>query len=401
VIATPNSHTPTPAQSRPVVASYIATFLKPEMLHIYRQITALQKYRAVVFTQKHENAGRFPFEEVVLHRKPLTHPIRRIWQKQLLRRPITIYGSEARKLIRSFQTHRAALLHVYFGHIGVHLLPLLERTELPVVLSFHGADAQVDMDRIPHRRAMQRALSLATRLLVRSASLGERLIDLGADPHKIRLHRTGIPLEQIPFQQRCLPPDGRWHCLQACRLIPKKGIPTTLRAFAVFARQHPNARLTLAGEGPEEPALRALAGELGIAPRVDFTGFLPQGALQSLRESCHLFLHPSELGANGDQEGVPNSMLESMAAGIPIVATRHGGILEAVEHGTSGLLVAERDWQGLADAMLCLASTQDLYSAMSRAAHARVVSQFALGPQVATLESIYDEVARPSALGPL
>jgi colanic acid/amylovoran biosynthesis glycosyltransferase len=377
-----------------VVGCYLATFLKPEMLHVYRQITALRRYQPMVFTQKRENSAQFPFDAVELYPKPRTHALRRLWQKQILGRPITMYRSEARRLLRGLHAHGVSLLHVYFGHMGVHLLPLFETADLPVVLSFHGADAQVDMDRPTHRTPMQRAFALATLLLVRSESLGKHLVQLGADPSKIRIQRTGIPLEEIPFEHPTPPSDGKWQCLQACRLIQKKGLPTTLRAFAQFCQSFPNARLTVAGDGPEENALRTLATNLGIASQVTFTGFLSQADLHRLRSESHLFLHPSERSPNGDEEGVPNSMLEAMASGLPVLATRHGGILEAVEHGTSGLLVEETDWQALAEAMRTLANNPQLYASVSHAGRAHVLSQFDRATQAATLESIYDEARR-------
>ena len=179
----------------------------------------------------------------------------------------------------------------------------------------------------------------------------------------------------------------------ACRRAgsSKKGIETTLRAFAEFARTFPEAMLTLAGEGPLLARIGELAEELGIASRVHVPGFLSQPALAALLDGAHLFLHPSELGADGNQEGVPNSMLEAMAAGLPPLATRHGGIPEAVEHGVSGLLVEERDAAALADEMLALAHAPERYEAMSAAAAARVAAQFDLRATVRALEGFYDE----------
>jgi colanic acid/amylovoran biosynthesis glycosyltransferase len=387
----PHQSNPAEPACRPVAGCYLATFLKPEMMHVYRQITALRRYQPIVFTQKRENPAQFPFEPVQVQPKPRTHALRRLWQKQILGRPITMYRSEADLLLSNLRTNNASILHVYFGHMGVHLLPLLEQRSLPTVVSFHGADAQVDMDRPTHRASMQRALSLATLLLVRSESLGKHLIELGADPGKIRLHRTGIPLEQIPMEPHAPPADGKWVCLQACRLIQKKGIPTTLRAFAHFCKTFPDSRLILAGDGPEEAALRALAHSLGLDGRVEFTGFLSQEALGRLRSEAHLFLHPSERSPTGDEEGVPNSLLEAMASGLPVLASRHGGIPEAVDPGTSGLLVDERDWRALGEAMLEVANSPETYRSLSRAGRQHVLERFALSTQVAVLESAYDE----------
>ncbi len=375
----------------PVAAQYVVTFLKPEMLHIYRQITALRAFCPVVFCQKREHAEKFPFGEIVVLPKPRTHPLRRFVQKQLLGRPITIYASEARRIGAALEKSGAQLLHIYFGHIGVHLLPLLEICPLPVIVSFHGADAQIDLHKPAHLARTRRMLERATLLLVRSESLAERLVALGAAREKIRLHRTGIPLDEIRFTQRTAPADGAWRCVQACRLIEKKGLATSLRAFAEFAREFPGATFAIAGEGPQMQELRALTESLDIASRVSFPGFLPQEKLRALYAGAHFFLHPSELGSDGDQEGVPNAMLEAMAGGLPVVATNHGGIPEAVVDGISGLLTPERDAPALAQSLLALARDPTRYAAMSAAAAARVSTEFALATQTRALEAIYRE----------
>jgi len=380
----------------PVAAQYVVTFLKPEMLHLYRQITALRAFRPIVFCQKREHAGTFAFADLQILPKPRTHALRRLWQKQILRRPITIYRSEARRILAALRRARAEVLHIYFGHIGVHLLPLLEICPLPVIVSFHGADAGVDLDQPTHLAPTRRMLDRATLLLARSESLAARLVALGADPAKIRLHRAGIPLAEISFVQRGAPADRAWRCVQACRLIAKKGLTTALRAFAEFRRAFPDSTFTIAGEGPQLAELRALAAALGVAGHVHFTGFLAQEKLRALYAESHIFLHPSELGADGDQEGVPNAMLEAMASGLPVVATPHGGIPEAIEQGVSGLLTAERDSAALAQSLLSLAGDPARYAPMSAAARARVVAMFDLEAQARTLEGIYREaIATP------
>lgn len=384
--------------AKPVAAQYCVTFLKPEMLHIYRQITGLQKFQPVVFAQKRENAGRFPFELVVVIPKPKTHALRRVWQKQIGQRPVRIYQSEARRIVAELRRVKANLLHIYFGHIGVHLLPLIERQPLPIIVSFHGADAMVDMDKPHYRAAAQRMLTLVSLVLVRSHSLADRLVDLGCDRWKIRIHRTGIPLEQLPFAQREFPADGAWHFLQACRLIPKKGLATSLRAFADFLKTAQgaaaNSTFTIAGEGPMLEELRDLAKTLGLGAKVRFSGFVSQAELRELFYQSHIFLHPSEIGHDGNQEGVPNSMLEAMATGMPVLATTHGGIPEAVENGSSGFLVPERNDATLALRIGEITSSPELFRQMSAAASKSVAEKFELHAQVHALESFYEEAIK-------
>jgi colanic acid/amylovoran biosynthesis glycosyltransferase len=362
------------------------------MLHIYRQIAALEAWKPVVFCQKRECAERFPFDDLTILAKPRTHQLRRFWQKTVLGQPIMIYKSEARRLRDELNRAEARVVHIYFGHIGVHLLPFLELEDRPpAVVSFHGADAQIDLDRPVFRAAMQRVFSQAARLLVRSESLGERLIAHGAPEEKIRLHRTGLPLGEIAFRQREAPADGEWRVLQACRLIPKKGLLTSLRAFAQFAAHWPKAKFIIAGTGPMLEELTQTAASMGLGEKVCFVGFIAQAELRKWEAASHLFLHPSELGPDGDQEGVPNAMLEAMASGLPVLATKHGGIPEAVEHGVSGLLVAERDSDGLARELIDLAEDRVRYATMGAAAARRVAEEFDLRIQTRRLEGIYAE----------
>lgn len=378
-----------------MAAQYVATFLKPEMLHIYRQIRALERFRPVVICQKRENGTDFPLEDVMVVSKPATHQLRRIWQKQILGRPITIYKSEARRLAETLDEIAASVLHVYFGHIGVHLLPLLEISPVPIIVSFHGADAQLDSQGEYYAACARRVLERAKLVFARSESLLARLADFGCNPRKLRLHRTGLPLDEIDFHARTPPPHGGWHFVQACRLIEKKGLPTTMRAFADFLQKFPDSTLTIAGEGPMRAALGGMARELRIAENVKFTGFLSQPDLRALFAASHVFLHPSETAGEGDQEGVPNSMLEAMASGLPVVATKHGGIPEAVDEGVSGLLVKERDHAAVTAAMLKLVREPALYSSIGRIASQRVREKFDLHKQTRLLENLYAEVATP------
>src|SRR5262249_49106150 len=137
----------------------------------------------------------------------------------------------------------ARLLHIYFGHIAVHLLPLIRAWKNPSIVSFHGADVMVDMNKPAYREATLQMLDEVKLVLVRSESLRDALVDLGCEPKKIEVQRTGIPPEEFPFRDRAVPKNGNWQFVQAGRLIEKKGLPVTVRAFEVFVRQYPNATL--------------------------------------------------------------------------------------------------------------------------------------------------------------
>jgi colanic acid/amylovoran biosynthesis glycosyltransferase len=376
--------------SRPVIACYCATFLKPEMLHIYRQITALERCIPVVIAQKREQTRRYPFEPIHIVPKRATHFLRRFWFRQLRDEPWQISDRELRALQGILGNAKARLLHIYFGQIAVHLLPLIRAWERPSIVSFHGADVLVDMNKPAYREATRQMLNAVNLVLVRSESLRRAVIDLGCNEGKIEIHRTGIPLDEFPFRERNFAAAAtEWRLVQAGRLIEKKGLPVTLRAFAVFLRQYPNATLTIAGEGPLLGPLQNLARDLSIDGRVSFTGFISQEQLREIYYASHIFLHPSQTGRDGNQEGIPNSMLEAMASGLPVFATQHGGIPEAIENGVSGMLVRERDHEKLAAALLDAAKDPEFLSRIARNGTETVRQKFDLRTQAQRLDDTY------------
>jgi colanic acid/amylovoran biosynthesis glycosyltransferase len=376
---------------RRVVASYCSSFLKPEMLHIYRQVKALRGVDTFVVTKEVQNAERFPFDDIEIIPKRRTNLLVHGWLKFVARRPPIVYRGEYQTLDSLLERHGADLMHIYFGHTGVHLLPFIEQWDKPCVVSFHGADVAHKPEIKDYPGKLRRLFNAVPLVFARSQSLADRLTHLGCPPEKLRINRTGIPLSEFPFVDREPPRDGKWRVVQACRLIPKKGIATSLRAFAIFKKDNAGAEFFIAGKGPLQPELEMLAGGLGILRDVHFVGFLSQPKLLDLYASSHVFLHPSEISPNQDQEGVPNSVLEAMATGLPVVATRHGGIPEAVDHGRTGFLVAEEDHVGLANAMQLITSSPVLLKRMGQRAQATVVERFEQDTQIDQLESFYEE----------
>ncbi len=384
-----------------VVASYCTTFLKREMLHIYRQVLALHSYRTFVMTKALQNSDRFPFRDIELIPQPHINPLRHGWLKFVERRPPIVYRGEYQMLASLLERRGADLMHIYFGHTGVHLLPFIERWDKPCIVSFHGADVALKKDIRDYGAKLKDLFQSVPLVLARCQSLADRLVSLGCPPERLRISRTGLPLKDFPFVRREAPRDGRWQFLQACRLIPKKGVATTLCAFAIFQKEFPRAELSIAGKGPLQAHLEELSEELGISAKVHFHGFVSQSELKDLYAASHLFIHPSETPPDQNQEGIPNSVLEAMSTGLAVLGTRHGGIPEAVEHGRGGLLVEERDFEALAIAMKGVARSANAFREMGLLGSEFVAANFEQSAQIRQLESFYDEaVALAAAQAP-
>ena len=383
----------------PVVASYVADFLKPDQMHVYRQITGvLGEVDMHIFTHRRENERTFMFDPKRVHvlPRPRTRWLRRLIHKQLRQEPWQIYRWELRRWLLDLIRIDAQVLHLYFGHVAPQFIPLMKVWRNPVIVSFHGADAGVDMEKPRYRAAMGEVFRLAAKVQVRSDALREDLVRLGCAEDKIVLQRTGVPLEAWPYRERDTPEEGCWRLMQSCRFIDKKGLDTTLQAFALVAAKHPRARLALVGDGPERASLEQQARDLGLAERVEFPGFLSNAEVSKAVYASHLYLHPSRTSADGNREGVPNAMLEAMASGAPVLATRHGGIPEAVADGVSGLLVEENDSAGLGAAALRVIEDTDLRRRLGLAGREAVQEGYARDVQAARLAAFYKQLMAPA-----
>ena len=379
------------SSEKPVVASYCTTFLKPEMLHIYRQVTGLRRYGTFVVTRERRGEAEFPFGDIEVLPRARKNFVKRFWLKYVAGKPPVYYRGELQVILQLLARRPADLMHIYFGHTGVHLLPFVEEWKKPCVVSFHGMDIQARPEQEGYDAQMRALLQTVPLVLARSRSLFAALEAWGCPREKLRLNRTGIPLGQFPFQQRPMPADGAWRFVQACRLVAKKGLRTSLRAFAKFHARHPQATFCIAGDGPMKAELETLTGELGLREAVELCGFLSQAELAALYARAHVFLHPSEMPPDRNQEGVPNSMLEAMATGLPVLATTHGGIPEAVTHERTGLLVPERDDAALFAAMQQITAETDFLYILGQAAARAVREEFEQEKAIERLEGFYDE----------
>ena len=157
------------------------------------------------------------------------------------------------------------------------------------------------------------------------------------------------------------------------RLSPEKGLHTLLDALAATSgfRSPPSSlSLTLAGDGPDRAALQAQATRLGLTDRVTFAGWIPRERLPELYRAADIFVFPST------DEGMPNTVLEAMASGLPVIACRIAGCEDLVEEGITGLLIPPNDTAALATAIATLCNDAPLRTRLGQSARTRVLAHF-------------------------
>lgn len=373
------------SDSSKTVVSFVATYLKPEMLHVHRQTTSLQRYVNWIVTRRRECESRFPARNVIALQ---SHPLRwfhRAWHKSRGLRPL-LDPAEKKQLGAICAAKKASLVHIYFGTEAARCIPFLRCAKLPKIVSFHGADLSEKLTDDELRDIIKNT----DFFLCRSKSLAGDLAQRGVESSRIRLNYTGVP---VPDEYHRAGEARPLRVLQACRFLAKKGLETTMRAVALLQVSGCDIRLTLAGDGVEKDKLEGLAVQLGIAGITKFTGFLSERDLGRLYLENDIFVHPSRTTDTGDREGIPNSLLEAMAHALPVIATRHSGIPEAVTHEKTGLLINQSEPYELAAAIGLLAASPVAREQLGSSARQAIMDRFSIAVCIRALEDTYDEVS--------
>ena len=267
-------------------------------------------------------------------------------------------------------------LHAHFGRGGALALPVAKALDVPLYVTFHGGDATKETHRrrrlIPtiYQRRLSRLQAYASGFLCVSQFVADRLAAQGFPKSKLIKHYIGIDLAQMkPPEQR----NGR--ILFIGRLVDKKGVDILLAAMRRL-QDALNGRvpgLDIAGAGPLEGVLRSQAADL---PSVRFLGWQTPQKLKSIMRTAQAVAVPSRIAADGDCEGLPTVILESIRAGLPVVATSHAGIPEIIRDQETGFLVPENDPDSLAAALSAVMQPGDYIQQMVVNAQARLEKDF-------------------------
>jgi len=228
---------------------------------------------------------------------------------------------------------------------------LARRLKLPYAVKVHGSDLNVQTDFALRRRQIASALGGAGAVIAVSRALADKAIELGVPPARVHTIYNGVdtdrfaPGPQAEARQRLgVAPESRV-ILYVGNLKPAKGCLDLLEAFPAVKAKVPAARLVYVGAGPAREAITARAASLGLSADVTLAGALAHEAIADWFRAADLLSLPSH------NEGVPNVVLEAMASGTPVVASRVGGIPEVVPE-TAGLLVPAKAIDALSAALI-------------------------------------------------
>ena len=281
------------------------------------------------------------------------------------------------------------VIHCQFGPLGRLALRLRQIGALhgALVTAFRGYDASKYLRSRPH--AYDALFREGEAFLPVSRALAHQLIERGCPASRTEVHHSGIDCQRFQYRARTNDTNKPVRLVTVARLVEKKGIDYAIDAVARLAHDGHAVEYDIIGDGPRRAQLEERIGARGLESRVRLLGWRQPDDVGALLDQAHILIAPSVTASDGDQEGIPNALKEAMAMGMPVVATRHGGNAELVEHGVSGLLAPERDAAALSMCIAELIATPECWPAMGRAGRRKVETEFDARQLSVSLDEVY------------
>ena len=268
-----------------------------------------------------------------------------------------------------------------FGPTGLSAVRLKE-TYFPkakVVVVFHGYDVSGYLQK--HGWSNYQRMAPSVDLAVCVNALWAEILGRNTTMKNIVVHHLGVDCASIGARPNNRVP--KQEILFVGRMTEKKGFSHLIAAMGILAKKGTALRVHAIGDGPLLDRYQSMVRERGLADMFVFHGAQTHGKVLSMMKDLDFLVAPSITAASGDQEGIPVVLMEAMASGIPVIATRHSGIPELVTDGESGLLVEERDDAALAASIEALAHDPELGQRLAVRASARVREHFNAAQQSA------------------
>lgn len=295
------------------------------------------------------------------------------------------YGKVLKQAINEFQPD---IIHCQFAYESAKLIHNFE-TDIPIVINFRGYGASYKLFNRFYVKWLNKTLAKKNiHSIFVSKSLKENLVKKEiVFKNKPNILYTGV--DTIKFKRTTYPKSKDLIFIQVGNFNDKKGQKITIKAFDLFIQntKDTSSKLIFIGSGKNIEECKNLTNKISLNQRIEFKGEMSQENIVKEMEKAHVFVHHSLTPSNGDQEGIPNSIIEAMAMELPVLSTFHSGIPEAVEDGVNGMLCKENDINTYSRQMEKVRSWKHLEINRNK-----VIEKFNISNHITELKNIYGKL---------
>jgi colanic acid/amylovoran biosynthesis glycosyltransferase len=283
------------------------------------------------------------------------------------------------------------IIHCHFGPIGKRGVELKELgiIEGKAITAFHGSDMSLYIKEYGEN-IYNFLFNKCDLFLPISDKWKEKLIKMGCSQQKIVVHRMGINTDEFRFFPRVKNKEIK--LLTVGRFVEKKGIEYGIRAVARILKKHLNVEYNIAGDGPLKAQLEKLIEKYEVCNNIKLLGWQTQSEIMKLIQEAHVMIAPSITSSKGDQEGIPVVLMEALATGLPVIASRHSAIPELIQDKKTGFLVPERDVDALIERTEYLIEHPEMWEEIGRTGRKYVEENYDIDKLNDRLEEIYEEL---------
>ena len=290
---------------------------------------------------------------------------------------------------RYMQEHHIDVVLAEYGTAGSFIAPVCKSLDIPLMVHFHGFDASRTDILNTFKKGYQIMFYYAKKIIVVSNAMKQALIRQGCPETKLLINTYGPHPDYLNIK-----PDLESNfIISVGRHTYKKAPYLTILAFQKVLERHPNLKLKMIGDGELFDVSKNLVKSLGLENDIILLGGLERKEIVKHLEKAFLFVQHSIVAGNGDSEGTPVGVIEAMAAGLPVVSTRHAGIPDVVIENITGFLVDENDINQMASYILKITDDRELAKCLGRKGKARILSEFTLQKHIATIDRLIEEIS--------
>lgn len=382
---------------KPIVAHIIRGFLHPTETFVANQINTLKNYQPVVFCHHQMPNDMNVFCRKYSVRESLPY-LARFWDNINYRLARRLPDLSAKLLSELAEKNNVRLLHFHYLVDARFFIKLKQMTRLPAVVSVYGYDVSI----FPNcfmgfgKHYLKPLFEKMDFFIVMSEDMQKDLIRIGCPQEKIKVHYHGINTVRFKYKNRKYAEKNGLNILMCGTLEPKKAQDQVIAALRLWEKSKTSEhsfQITFMGDGHLRAKLESLIESFGWRDRVNFLGHVPHNSSRLVEEymKADIFTLPS-VTIKGDKEGIPGTLVEAMANGLPVVSTYHAGIPDLITDGHDGLLVEENDAKALSDALGRLIEDRDMREKLGTAAAITASIKCIFQNKTADLEKIYDEL---------